>query len=220
MFSEHHISRMLMVRLLTFILIRNEHIYDFISSVSHQLLTITYCRLKMYVMLATMNVSGPLVVSSPSGPSVNVSGPLVSSPTGPSVNVSGPLVSSPSGPCATGPLMNLCGPPMSSPSALNVSSSLASSPSGPHQLVHIPFSPHLPSNLPSRNRSPLSNLPVQIEIPQITGKAKLLTSAECVQALKNKERKKQEEAEQKAKCLEEWSQKKKQKEEELRHKKE
>ena len=111
-----------MVRLLTFTLIRNEHIYDFISSVSHHLLTITYCRLKMHVMLATMNVSGPLLVSSPSGPSVNVSGLLVSSPTGPSVNVSwSPAMSSPSGPCATGPLMNLCGLPMSSSSALNLS---------------------------------------------------------------------------------------------------
>ena len=90
---------------------------------------------------ASMDVSGPLV-SSPSGPSVNVgpsinvsgpsmnvSGPLVSSPSGPSVNVSGPLVSSPSGLCTTGPLMNLPGPPMSSSSALNVSSPLVSSPS-------------------------------------------------------------------------------------------
>ena len=41
-----------------------------------------------------------------------------------------------------------------------------------------------------------------------------------MQALKNKDRKKLEEAEQKAKCLEEWLQKKKQKEEELRRKKE
>ena len=48
-----------------------------------------------------MNVSGPLV-SSPSGPSVNVSdpsvsisGPLVSSPSGPSVNVSGPWRAAP-----------------------------------------------------------------------------------------------------------------------------
>ena len=120
-----------------------------------------------------MNVSGPLA-SSPSGPSVNIFGPLVSCPSGPSINVFGPsmnvsgpffwsfgeciwcpLVSSPSGLCTTGPLMNLSGPPMSSSSALNVSSPLVSSPSGPQQLVHIPFSPRLPSDLPSRNRSPL-----------------------------------------------------------------
>ena len=68
-----------------------------------------YCRLKTHVMLAIMrayesspsghsvNVSGPLV-SSPSSPSVNVSGTMVSSPSGPLVNVSGPLVSSPTGP--------------------------------------------------------------------------------------------------------------------------
>ena len=170
----------------------------------------------------SVNVSGPLV-SSPSGPSVNVSGPLVSSPSGPSVNVSGPLVSSPSGLCTAGPLMNLPGPQMSSSSALNVSSPLVSSPSGPQQLVHIPFSPRLPSDLPSRKRSPLSNLlniPMQSEIPRKTGKARVLTSAECVQALKDKEKKKQEEAEQKAKRLEERLKKKKQKEEEFHRKKE
>ena len=64
------------------------------------------------------------------------------------------------------------GPPMSSPSALNVSSDLASSSSGPKQLVHIPLSPRLSSNIPSRNCSPLSNLfnlPVQSEIPWKTG---------------------------------------------------
>ena len=150
-----------------------------------------------------MNVSDPLV-SSPSGPSVNVSGPLVSSPSGPSVNVSGPLVSSPSGPS-----INVSGP------SINVS--------GPQQLVHIPFSPRLPSDLPSRKRSPLSNLlniPKQSEIPRKTGKARVLTSAECVQALKDKEKKKQEEAEQKAKRLEERLRKKKQKEEEFHRKKE
>ena len=83
------------------------------------------------------------------------------------------------------------GPPMSSPS---VSSDLASSSSGPQQLVHIPLSPHLFSNIPSRNCSPLSNLfylPVQSEIPWKTGKARFLTSTECVQSLKDKERKKQ-----------------------------
>ena len=177
----------------------------------------------------SVNVSGPLVSSpsSPSinvsGPSMNVSGPLVSSPSGPSVNVSGPLVSSPSGLCTTGPLMNLPGPPMSSSSALNVSSPLVSSPSGPQQLVHIPFSPRLPSDLTSRKRSPLSNLlnmPMQSEILRKTGRARVLTSAECVQALKDKENKKQEEAEQKAKRLEERLKKKKQKEEKFHRKKE
>ena len=83
---------------------------------------------------------------------------------------------------------------MSSPSALNVSSDLASSSSGPKQLVHIPLSPRLSSNIPSRNCSPLSNLfniPVQSEIWWKTGKARFLTSIECVQSLKDKERKKQ-----------------------------
>ena len=97
---------------------------------------------------------------------------------------------------------------MSSPYALNVSSPLVISPSGSHQLVHIPFSPHLPSNLLSRNRSPLSNLvnlPVHSEIPRITGKARVLTSAACVHILKGNERKKQGEAEQKAKYLEDGS---------------
>ena len=46
------------------------------------------------------------------------------------------------------------------------------------------------------------------------------SSAECVQALKDKEKKKQEEAEQKAKRLEERLKKKKQKEEEFHRKKE
>ena len=154
-----------------------------------------------------MDVSGPLV-SNPSGPLMcstcpplsfssplmSLSGPPTSSPSGLSMNVSGPMVSSPSG-----PLVNLSDPPMSSPSALNVSSALASSSSGPQQLVHIPLSPCLSSNLPSRNCSPLSNLlnlPVQSEITWKTGKPRVLTSAECVQALKDKERKKQEETEQ------------------------
>ena len=125
-----------------------------------------------------MNFSSPLM--SLSGPPMNISGHLVSSPSGPSLNVSDPLVSSSSGPCATGPLVNLSGPPMSSPSALNVSSDLASSSSGPQQLVHIPLSPRLSSNIPFRNCSPLSNLfnlPVQSEIPWKTGKARFLTSS-------------------------------------------
>ena len=126
-----------------------------------------------------MNISGHLV-SSPSGPSLNVSGPLVSSSSGlcALVNLSGPLVSSLSGismnvsgplvSSSSGPQVNLSGPPMSSPSALNVSSDLASSSSGPQQLVHIPLSPRLSSNLPFRKCPPLSNLlnlPVQSEIP-------------------------------------------------------
>ena len=105
--------------------------------------------------------------------------------------------------------MNLSGPPMSSSSALNVSSYLASSSSGPQQLVHIPLSPRLSSNIPSRNCSPLSNLfnlPVQSEIPWKT---------ECVQSLKDKERKKQKEAVQKALHFEVRLQKKNQREEEL-----
>ena len=112
---------------------------------------------------------------------------------------------------------------MSSPSALNVSSDSASSSSGPQQLVHIPLSPRLSSNIPSRNCSPLSNLfnlPVQSEIPWKTGKARFLTSTECVQSLKDKERKKQKEAVQKALHFEERSQKKNQREEELCRKKE
>ena len=116
----------------------------------------------------------------------------MSSPSGPSLYVSGPLVSS-----SSGPLVNLSGPAMSSPSALNVSSDLASSSSSSQQLVHIPLSPHLSSNIPSRNCSPLLklfNLPVQREIPSKTGKARVLTSTECVQSLKDKERKKQKEA--------------------------
>ena len=124
---------------------------------------------------------------------VNLTGALVSSPSGLSMNVSSPLVSSSSGPSATGPLVNLSGPPMISPSALNVANALASSSSGPQQLVHIPLSLRLSSNLPSRNCSPLSNLlnlPVKSEIPWKTGKVRILTSAECVQALKDKERKK------------------------------
>ena len=139
-----------------------------------------------------MSFSSPLM--SLSGPPMNISGHLVSSPSGPSLNVSGPLVSSSSGPCATGPLVNLSGPPMSSPSALNVSSDLASRSSGPEQLVHIPLPPRLSSNIPSRNCSPLFNLPVQSEIPWGTGKARFLTSTECVQSLKDKERKKLKEA--------------------------
>ena len=100
---------------------------------------------------------------------------------------------------------------------------MASSSSGPQQLVHIPLSPRLSSNLPSRNSSPLSNLlnlPVQSEIPWKTGKVRFLTSAECVQALKDKERKKQKEAVRKALHFEERSQKKNQREEELCRKKE
>ena len=107
---------------------------------------------------------------------------------------------------------------MSSLSALNVSSDLASSSSGPKQLVHLPLSPCLCSNIPSRNCSPLSNLfnlPVQSEIPWKTGKARFLTSTECVQSLKDKERKKEKEAVQKALHFEERSQKKNQREEEL-----
>ena len=95
-----------------------------------------------------------------------------------------------------------------------------SSSSGPQQLVHIPLSPRLSSILPSRNCSPLSNLLnllVQSEIPWKTGKARVLTSSKCAQALKDKERKK--EAEQKAMCLKERSQKKNQREEELCRKK-
>ena len=168
-----------------------------------------------------MSFSSPLMRLS--GPPMNISGHLVSSPSGSSLNVSGPLVSSSSGPCATGPPVNLSGPPMCSPSALNVSSDLASSSSGPQQLVHIPLSPRLFSNLLSRNCCPLSNilnLPVESEIPWKTGKARVLTSAECVQALKDKERKKQKEAVQKALHIEERSQKKNQREEELCRKKE
>ena len=145
-----------------------------------------------------------------SGPPMNISGHLVSSPSGPSLNVSGPLVSISSGPCATGPLVNHSGPPMSSPSALNVSSDLASSSSGPQHLLHIPLSPRLSSNIPSRNYSPLSNLfnlPVQSEIPWKTGKARFLTITECVQSLKDKERKKQNVAVQKSSQYEERSQK-------------
>ena len=151
-----------------------------------------------------MDVSGPLMCStcppmsfssplmSLSGPPMNISGHLVSSPSGPSSNVSGPLVSISSGPCATGPLVNLSGPLMSSPSALNVSSDLASSSSSPQQLVHIPLSPRLSSNIPSRNCFPLSNLfnlPVQSEIPWKTGIARVLTNAECVQSLEDKKEK-------------------------------
>ena len=75
----------------------------------------------------------------------------------------------------------------------------------------------------SRNSSPLShllNLPLQSEIPWKSGKARFLTSAECVQALKDKERKKQKEAVQMALHFEERSQKKNQREEELCRKKE
>ena len=114
----------------------------------------------------------PMTFSSPemslSGPPMNISGHLVSCPSDPTLNVSGLLVSSSSGLCATDPLVNLSCPPMSSPSALNFSSDLASSSSGPQQLVHIPLSSCLSSNLPSRNCSPLSNLlnlPAQSEIP-------------------------------------------------------
>ena len=157
-----------------------------------------------------MDVAGPLA-SSLSGPPMDVSGPLASSrsgplmcstcppmsfsssPAGPSLNVSGPLVSWSSGEEFLWSVCNWSsGPPMSSPSALNVSSDLASSSSGPQQLVHIPLSPHLSSNIPSRNCSHLSNLfylPVQSEIPWKTGKARFLTSTECVQSLKDKERK-------------------------------
>ena len=141
----------------------------------------------------------------------------MSSPSSPSLNVS----------AGEQFLWSVCnwssGPPMSSPSALNVSSDLASSSSGPKQLVHIPLSPRLFSNIPSRNCSPLSNLfnlPVQSEIPWKTGKARFLTSTECVQSLKDKERKKQKEAVQKVLHFEERSQKKNQREEELCRKKE
>ena len=51
--------------------------------------------------------------------------------------------------------------------------------------------------------------------PWGTGKARFLTSTECVQSLKDKERKKQTEAVQKALHFEERSQKKNQREEEL-----
>ena len=61
---------------------------------------------------------------------------------------------------------------------------------------------------------------MQSEIPWKTGKAKVLTSTECVQSLKDKERKKQKEAVQKALHFEERSQKKNQREEELCRKKE
>ena len=54
------------------------------------------------------------------------------------------------------------------------------------------------------------------EIPWKIGKARVLTSAECVQALKDKERKRQEEAKKKAMHLEEMYQR----EEELCRKKE
>ena len=136
-----------------------------------------------------MSFSSPLM--SLSGPPMNISGHLVSRLSVPSMNVSGPLVSSSSGLCA---LVNLSGPLVSSFSGLsmNVSSPLASSSSGPQQLLHIPLSPRLSSNLPSRSCSPLSNLlnlPVQSEIPWKTGKARVLTSAECVQALKDEKSK-------------------------------
>ena len=49
---------------------------------------------------------------------------------------------------------------------------------------------------------------MQSEIPWKTGKARFLTSTECVQSLKDKERKKQKEAIQKALHFEETSQKK------------
>ena len=49
---------------------------------------------------------------------------------------------------------------------------------------------------------------MQSEIPWKTGKARFLTSTECVQSLKDKERKKQKEAMQKALHFEERSQKK------------
>ena len=61
---------------------------------------------------------------------------------------------------------------------------------------------------------------MQSEIPWKTGKARVLTSTECVQSLKDKERKKQKEAVQKALHFEERSQKKNQREEELCQKKE
>ena len=61
---------------------------------------------------------------------------------------------------------------------------------------------------------------MQSEIPWKTGKARVLTSAECLQALKDKERKKKKEAVQKTLHFEERSQKKNQREEELCRKKE
>ena len=51
---------------------------------------------------------------------------------------------------------------------------------------------------------------MQSEIPWKTGKARFLTSTECVQSLKDKERKKQKEAVLKALHFEERSQKKNQ----------
>ena len=56
----------------------------------------------------------------------------------------------------------------------------------------------------AKETSPLSNFPVfSSEKPKKTGKARVLTSDECLKILKEKERMKQEEAEGKAKRHEE-----------------
>lgn len=99
-------------------------------------------------------------------------------------------------------------------------------PSGSSGPPHVPnsadsSSPTLPSG-PSKKSSPLSallSIPVRSEKPIKTGKARVLTSDECMQVMKEKEKKKREEAEQKAKRLEEKLQKKKMKEEEQKRKK-
>ena len=71
--------------------------------------------------------------------------------------------------------------------------------------------------------SPLSNLlnlPEQPQKLKKTGKARVLTSQECLQILKENQKKKQEAAEMKAKRLEERLEKKKKREEDLQRKKE
>ena len=157
---------------------------------------------------ASLNVPGPLVSSS-SGlcALVNLSGPLVSGLSGLSMNISGPPVSSSSGPCATGLLVNLSGPPISSPSALIVSSDLASSSSGPQELVHIHLSPRLFSNLPSRKCCPYQIYLIYLCKVKYLGRL-VKQGFLQVLALKDKERKKQKEAVQKALHFEERSQKK------------
>ena len=78
------------------------------------------------------------------------------------------------------------------------------------------------SSVPKKS-SPLSSLltlPVRTDKPKKTGKARVLTSDECLQILKDKERKKQEEAEMKIQRLEERLRKKKLKEEEQKRKNE
>ena len=59
-----------------------------------------------------------------------------------------------------------------------------------------------------KNKLPISSTTFHSK-PWGTGKARFLTSTECVQSLKDKERKKQKEAVQKALHFEERSQKKK-----------